>query len=106
MGKLFREIAIQSWNKCIFNLNFINEIYISKIHIYNFYIPPYNEFITINYDIHYVKNISFREDVKVILLTIGTVLSGKNADAGKSTIKNELDALKSQGNPSLIEERI
>lgn len=63
-------------------------------------------FEKINYDIHYVKNISFREDVKVILLTIGTVLSGKNADAGKSTIKNELDALKSQGNPSLIEERI
>ncbi len=55
-------------------------------------------FEKIKYDIHYVENISFFEDVKVILLTIGTVLSGENADAGKNTIKNELDALKNQEN--------
>jgi len=57
-------------------------------------------FEKIKYDIHYVENISFFEDVKVILLTIGTVLSGKNADAGKNTIKNELDALKTQKSAS------
>jgi len=55
-------------------------------------------FEKIKYDIYYVENVSFFEDVKVILLTIGTVVSGKDADAGKNTIKNELDALKRQKN--------
>ena len=53
-------------------------------------------FQKIKYDVHYVENLTFFEDCKVIFLTIVTVLSGKGADAGKETIKNELDALKKQ----------
>ena len=53
-------------------------------------------FEKIKYDVHYVENLTFFEDCKVVFLTIVTVLSGKGADAGKETIKNELDALKKQ----------
>ncbi len=53
-------------------------------------------FEKIKFDVHYVENLTFFEDCKVIFLTIVTVLSGKGADAGKETIKNELDALKKQ----------
>lgn len=53
-------------------------------------------FQKIKYDVHYVENLTFFEDCKVVFLTIVTVLSGKGADAGKETIKNELDALKKQ----------
>ena len=53
-------------------------------------------FEKIKYDVHYVENLTFFEDCKVIFLTVITVLSGKGADAGKETIKNELDALKNQ----------
>ncbi len=50
----------------------------------------------INYDLEYVKNYSFRQDVKIIFLTIKTVLSKEGADAGKNTIQNELEDLKTQ----------
>ncbi len=50
----------------------------------------------INYDLEYVKNYSFKEDVKIVFLTIKTVLSKEGADAGKSTIQNELEDLKTQ----------
>lgn len=53
-------------------------------------------FEKIKYDVHYVENLTFFEDCKVVFLTIVTVLSGKGADAGKETIKNELEALKKQ----------
>lgn len=53
-------------------------------------------FEKIKFDVHYVENLTFFEDCKVVFLTIVTVLSGKGADAGKETIKNELDALKKQ----------
>ena len=53
-------------------------------------------FEKIKFDVHYVENLTFFEDCKVIFLTIVTVLSGKGADAGKETIKNELDALKQE----------
>ena len=53
-------------------------------------------FQKIKYDVHYVENLTFFEDCKVVFLTIVTVLSGKGADAGKETIKNELEALKKQ----------
>ena len=48
----------------------------------------------INYDLEYVKNYSFRQDVKIVFLTIKTVLSKEGADAGKNTIQNELEDLK------------
>lgn len=50
----------------------------------------------INYDLGYVKNYSFRQDVKIVFLTIKTVLSKEGADAGKNTIQNELEDLKTQ----------
>lgn len=53
-------------------------------------------FEKIKYDVHYVENLTFFEDCKVVFLTIVTVLSGKGADAGKETIKNELEALKKE----------
>lgn len=50
----------------------------------------------INYDLEYVKNYSLFEDIKIIFLTIKTVLSKEGADAGKNTIETELDTLKTQ----------
>ena len=53
-------------------------------------------FEKINYDLEYVKNISFKEDIKIIFLTIKTVLSKEGADAGKNVIQNELTDLRTQ----------
>ena len=53
-------------------------------------------FDKINYDLEYVKNYSFIQDVKIVFLTIKTVLSKEGADAGKGTIQIELDTLKTQ----------
>lgn len=55
-------------------------------------------FKKINYDLEYIDNYSLKEDIKVIFLTIKTVLSKDGADAGKATIKNELEALKISSN--------
>lgn len=56
--------------------------------------------ITINekikYDLEYIENYSFLQDIKIIFLTIKTVFTGSGADAGKNTIQNELDDLKKQ----------
>ncbi len=51
-------------------------------------------FEKIGYDLEYVENFSIFEDIKIVFLTIKTVLSKEGAEAGKSTIKHELDALK------------
>lgn len=53
-------------------------------------------FDKINYDLEYVQNYSFMQDVKIVFLTIKTVLSKEGADAGKGTIQIELDTLKTQ----------
>ena len=53
-------------------------------------------FDKINYDLEYVKNYSFCLDIKIIFLTIKAVFSKEGADAGKSTIEDELNALKNQ----------
>ena len=53
-------------------------------------------FDKINYDLEYIDNYGFIEDIKVIFLTIKTVLTKEGADAGKSTIQNELEDLKTQ----------
>ena len=51
-------------------------------------------FDKIEYDIEYIKNYSLFQDIKIIFLTIKTVFTGHGADAGKNTIKKELDDLK------------
>lgn len=53
-------------------------------------------FDKINYDLEYINNFSFMQDIKVIFLTVKTVLSKSGADAGKGTIQDELEALRKQ----------
>ena len=55
-------------------------------------------FDKINYDLEYINNYSFFMDIKVILLTIKSVLTGSGADAGKDTIQKELNDLKKYNN--------
>lgn len=53
-------------------------------------------FDKINYDLEYVHNFSFKQDVKIVFLTIKTVLSKSGADASKETIHDEIELLKTQ----------
>lgn len=53
-----------------------------------------NVFEKIGYDLEYVRNFSFRQDVKVVFLTIGTVFKGDEVDAGKGRIHNDIEDLK------------
>ena len=57
-------------------------------------------FDKINYDIDYVKNVSLFMDIKIIFLTVKAVFTQCGADAGKSTISNELEALKKENGKS------
>ncbi len=50
----------------------------------------------IAYDLEYVDNISLREDVKVIFVTIKTLFDHEAHELGKGGIHEELDVLKSQ----------
>lgn len=50
-------------------------------------------FEKINYDLKYIENYSLRQDLKIVFLTIKAVFSGSGADAGKNTIKNEIEDL-------------
>ena len=50
----------------------------------------------INYDIKYVEDISFINDIKIVFLTIKSLLDKDSASTTKFTIKSELDQLKSQ----------
>ena len=56
-------------------------------------------FEKINYDLEYIDHYGLLEDIKVVFLTIKVVLSEKGCDAGKNTIKNEIDDLKTQEIP-------
>lgn len=56
-------------------------------------------FEKIGYDLEYIEDYSFKEDIKVILLTIKTVVSKDGADAGKNTIQIELEDLRTQKIP-------
>lgn len=56
-------------------------------------------FQKINYDIEYIENYSLKQDLKIIFLTVKTVITGSGADAGKNTIKNELYELSTQDIP-------
>lgn len=53
-------------------------------------------FKKIRYDLEYVDNISFKYDMKIVFLTIKTVLSSADYECGKRGIKEELDALRTQ----------
>lgn len=61
-------------------------------------------FDKINYDLEYIDDYGFLEDIKVIFLTIKVVLTKEGADAGKSTIQTELEDLKTQQIPVVTEE--
>ena len=52
----------------------------------------------INYDLEYIREYSLYQDIKIVFLTIKCVFTGSGADAGKSTIENELKCLKNQKN--------
>lgn len=56
-------------------------------------------FDKINYDLEYIDKFGIVEDIKVVFLTIKTVLSKEGADAGKNVIQNELEDLKTQKIP-------
>ena len=51
-------------------------------------------FDKINYDIEYVDNFSFKMDLKIIFLTVKSVLSKSGAELSKSGIRDELMQLK------------
>lgn len=51
-------------------------------------------FSKIEYDIIYVQNFSFKQDVKIILLTVLTVFSGKGLDAGKEGVVDDIRNLR------------
>lgn len=53
-------------------------------------------FKKIDYDLKYIQNYSFVQDIKIIFLTIKAVFTRKGVDAGKGTISNELNDLKTQ----------
>lgn len=55
-------------------------------------------FDKIGYDLEYIRNYSFKQDIKIVFLTIKAVFSCEGAEAGKKTIQNELDDLKKYNN--------
>ena len=57
-------------------------------------------FDKISYDLEYIKKYSLKQDVKIIFLTIKTVLTPEIADAGKAVISSELEDLKNQSKNS------
>lgn len=48
----------------------------------------------INYDLYYVKNYSLKLDLKIIFLTITSLHKSEIVNAGKNTIKEEIEYLK------------
>lgn len=50
----------------------------------------------IAYDLEYVDNISLREDIKVIFVTVKTLFDHEAHELGKAGIHDELDILRSQ----------
>lgn len=53
-------------------------------------------FEKIRYDLEYVNNLSFRQDIKVIFKTISAVLKKDEVSIGKYGIKEEINDLKNQ----------
>lgn len=62
-------------------------------------------FKKIDYDIKYVDNMSFIMDLKIIYLTIKSVLLKTGAELSKSGIKDELDMLKNQNKNQVNNEK-
>ena len=60
-----------------------------------------NIFDKIKYDLEYVSNMSFKQDIKIVILTIKTVISKSGAYAGKSSIQNEIECLKEQNKKAI-----
>ncbi|MDD6272213.1 MAG: sugar transferase [bacterium] len=50
----------------------------------------------INYDLEYVNNYSFLQDLKIIIKTIKTIFSKEDAYTDKIGIQNEIEVLKNQ----------
>lgn len=59
----------------------------------------------INYDLEYVDNLSFKMDIKIIFLTIKSVLTKEGAELSKFGIKEEIDTLKENYLKSLKENK-
>ena len=55
-------------------------------------------FKKIEYDLEYIDNYGLIEDIRVVFLTIKTVISKEGADAGKNTIQLELEDLRKMQN--------
>ncbi|MBR3322300.1 sugar transferase [Candidatus Saccharibacteria bacterium] len=53
-------------------------------------------FEKIDYDLEYVRNYSLWQDVKVILMTVRTVLTHEGAEAGKSGVYDDIGELKAK----------
>lgn len=51
-------------------------------------------FSKIEYDIIYVQNFSFKQDLKIIILTFLTVFSGRGIDAGKDGVLDDIRNLR------------
>lgn len=58
-------------------------------------------FEKIAWDLYYIENYSFRQELKIFLMTITTVLGGSGVDSGKETIHDELESLKNHKYGSL-----
>ena len=58
-------------------------------------------FEKIGYDLEYVQNYSLKQDVKVVFLTVKTVLSRKEAEAGKKQVHNDIEDLKKENKRDL-----
>lgn len=53
-------------------------------------------FEKIGYDLEYVEHYSLGQDIKVVFLTIVTVVKGEEVNVGKSGIRDEIGALKAR----------
>lgn len=53
-------------------------------------------FEKIRYDLVYVDNFSLKQDIKVILMTMKTVVSGVSVDAGKAGVRDDIRDLKAR----------
>lgn len=53
-------------------------------------------FEKIGYDLKYVQNYSLKQDVKIVFMTMATVVKGNEVDAGKGGIHNDIEDLKTK----------
>ena len=53
-------------------------------------------FEKIGYDLRYVQNYSMRQDIKIVFMTMATVIKGNEVDAGKGGIRDDIKDLKTK----------